>query len=561
MPIQTEQQRKNAYAAGGVAIPPNNQSSSGSTPFNLSAPMAPTAMTATGLMSTEQPYNLPQPKPQPDASYYNNIIASVPTVDSLLSAVNAPTAADTTQATLSQRIMDTISKLGGRASAQTAAETKLGLPDMNKQLTDITSQLTALKNEADAIQTYDPAKDPANVGRGITTSGLAPAYAQQGELIRQNAIKRLGLSSIASTLQGNIALAQSQANRAVEIQFAPMQQELDLLKEAYAMNKDQLMRQDSKRAAALNLYIADRQQQLDNAREDGKVTRGFAAEAAKNGAPTVLVNQAMQLDPQSALGVLQQYMSDPQAKQQALVELQLKQEQLRQAPLAFATDQRLKNAQIRKANADANSSINGSHSEQLYAGLSNPTATAVRLKVSKFSTEPIIQNFATIQDGYNFASSLDTNTTNPADDQALVYALAKALDPGSVVREGEYATAQKYAQSWINAYGKGITQAVVGTGFLSKTARENIKKTIEQKYISSRESYDQVVSSYTSNINSLTGRGDGAQFLTDYATSQATQTSTFKEGDTQTKNGWIYKRDANGNWNPVSLSYSSFSLK
>lgn len=63
-------------------------------------------------------------------------------------------------------------------------------------------------------------------------------------------------------------------------------------------------------------------------------------------------------------------------------------------------------------------------------------------------------NFNQIQEGYLLTKSLDNKTTNPTDDQALIYSLAKTLDPGSVVREGEYATVQKYAQSWVDAYGK-----------------------------------------------------------------------------------------------------------
>lgn len=158
----------------------------------------------------------------------------------------------------------------------------------------------------------------------------------------------------------------------------------------------------------------------------------------------------------------------------------------------------------------------GSISEQLYAGLSSPTATAVRGLVSKYSSDPTVQNFATIQDGYLFSQSIDSNTQNPADDQALIYSLAKALDPGSVVREGEYATAQKYAQSWVAAYGKGVTQALAGTGFLSTQARENIKSVIEQKYNTSAQTYGNMQNQYVQAINSLTGRSNGSAFLVDY---------------------------------------------
>lgn len=178
------------------------------------------------------------------------------------------------------------------------------------------------------------------------------------------------------------------------------------------------------------------------------------------------------------------------------------------------------------------SKAGASGGDQLYSGLSSATATAVRSKVGKYSSEPLVQNFATIQEGYNFAKSIDTKTTNPADDQALIYSLAKTLDPGSVVREGEYATAQKYAQSWVNAYGKGITQALAGTGFLSEAARNNIKNTIETKYKASKISYDNTNKQYIQNINSLTGRNDGGQFLVDYAIPQGRSSTLSKDGQT-----------------------------
>jgi hypothetical protein len=169
--------------------------------------------------------------------------------------------------------------------------------------------------------------------------------------------------------------------------------------------------------------------------------------------------------------------------------------------------------------------------DQLYAGLTGPTATAVRARVNAFKSEPVVQNFSVLQEGYDFASRINTATKNPADDQALIYALAKALDPGSVVREGEYATAQKYAQSWVNAYGKGITQAIAGTGFLSQQARENIKRVIETKYESSKSSYDNLYKNYQGTINNLTGRNDADKFLTDYANTTAGQSRTLRGPD------------------------------
>lgn len=140
----------------------------------------------------------------------------------------------------------------------------------------------------------------------------------------------------------------------------------------------------------------------------------------------------------------------------------------------------------------------------------NPIANA-------FRSEQIVQNFNTIAEGYNFVNSFNPNSKNPANDQALVYALAKALDPGSVVREGEYATVQKYAQSLAQSYGKSITQAISGSGFLSADARNNIISTIKSRYDTSKQNYDNVYSEYARRIGTVAGIPDGSAFLTNYA--------------------------------------------
>ena len=88
-------------------------------------------------------------------------------------------------------------------------------------------------------------------------------------------------------------------------------------------------------------------------------------------------------------------------------------------------------------------------------------------------------------------------------------------------REGEYATAQKYTQSWVSAFGKGIEQAINGTGFLTEKARNNIKSTIETKYNSSKRSYDNLTNEYVGSINNLTGRSDGSKFVKNYSTEKA----------------------------------------
>ncbi len=162
----------------------------------------------------------------------------------------------------------------------------------------------------------------------------------------------------------------------------------------------------------------------------------------------------------------------------------------------------------------------------LYSGMKSATATAVRGKVTKFGSESTVTNFTKIQEAYNLTKSLSDKTTNPVDDQSLIYAYAKAMDPDSVVREGEYATVKKYSQSWTDAFGRSVNQAINGTGFLTEKARENIKKGIESKYNSTTKSYDNLYKQYSEGINKITGGTNGEDFLVDYKMSQDSDPET-----------------------------------
>jgi len=143
--------------------------------------------------------------------------------------------------------------------------------------------------------------------------------------------------------------------------------------------------------------------------------------------------------------------------------------------------------------------------------------TRVQSRISKFDNLPAVKNTQTMAEAANFAQGLNPNTKNPADDQALIYAFAKAMDPNSVVREGEYATVQKYAQSWAQSMGFDAARMFSNTPFLTAAARQNMKTTILQKFKAAQGQYDTIRKSYASQINKITGGADGDSWLTDYA--------------------------------------------
>lgn len=191
-------------------------------------------------------------------------------------------------------------------------------------------------------------------------------------------------------------------------------------------------------------------------------------------------------------------------------------------------------------NMDANRRRSISNTYVSNSGLNSKTATRVQTIAGQFDNEAVVKNFNVAAEGKEFADSLSDKTQNPADDQGLIYALAKALDPGSVVREGEYATAQKYSQSWIKAYGKGVEQAINGTGFLSEEARRNIKKTIASKFAASKKNYDNIYSEYGRRINKETGQDDGTDYLTNYGKAFQSSSESSKGFSVTTPDGKLH---------------------
>lgn len=151
---------------------------------------------------------------------------------------------------------------------------------------------------------------------------------------------------------------------------------------------------------------------------------------------------------------------------------------------------------------------------------------------NSFDNEQQVKNFQMIQSARNSVQAISNETKNPSDDQNLIYAFAKVMDPGSVVREGEYATVQKYAQKWTDQFGSNVNQVVNGTGFLTPGARENLKKTIEGKYNVEKELYTNVRNQYAQKIDSLAGKNIGNELLQDYAYNPSSETVKVKNNST-----------------------------
>lgn len=150
-----------------------------------------------------------------------------------------------------------------------------------------------------------------------------------------------------------------------------------------------------------------------------------------------------------------------------------------------------------------------------HVGIKDKTPQLDRIS-QQFDNHPITKKYNILQDAHNFVTALDPKTSNPGDDQGLIYSFAKAMDPDSAVREGEYKTVQKYAQSWLASMGFNAERVLSGTEFLTPEARANLKKTIETKYGQLKNQHKNLAAEFGRKIDRHTGGSDGADYLTNY---------------------------------------------
>jgi len=168
-----------------------------------------------------------------------------------------------------------------------------------------------------------------------------------------------------------------------------------------------------------------------------------------------------------------------------------------------------------------------------YVGVLASLPTSIQNRVislaTNFGSSDIVKKYNATVDGINLINGISETTTNPADHQTIVYAFAKSLDPESVVREGEYATIKKYAQSAIDKYGKEISNAIAGTGFLSKNAITNIKATMNNNYNSRKPAYDSLYEQQRGIINNIAGSNVADEIMVDYSQTATSPTADMDE--------------------------------
>lgn len=184
-----------------------------------------------------------------------------------------------------------------------------------------------------------------------------------------------------------------------------------------------------------------------------------------------------QVDPKIRQAVETFNQTAPSRAALAMLPIQAAEQRLKDTQ-AFTAKENESNRQNARDIAASNNAARISAAAVGRQGQSNPQVQRI---VTQHDANPLTKRFVTINEGVQFVNSMPNNSQNPADDQGLIYAFAKAMDPESVVREGEYKTVQQYSQNWQQRFGVNLARVVDNGGLLTPDARRKLKQTILEK--------------------------------------------------------------------------------
>lgn len=137
-------------------------------------------------------------------------------------------------------------------------------------------------------------------------------------------------------------------------------------------------------------------------------------------------------------------------------------------------------------------SIKGSGS----TGVSNQSIDNERALLSQFRAEPIVKDYNTILAKKMSVDAIISSGVGGPGDLALVYEFMKGLDPTSVVRESEYASAAKSGNIFAGVFARFNGYLKEEGGFLPEQVKKAFQSIVDSKLETQRQLYDNVASEY-----------------------------------------------------------------
>ena len=477
-----------------------------------------------------------------------------------LSAISAKTAEQQQADALTARINALLPQTQGQAAALTEEEKKRGVDTKTTELASINSRIatglaeyTALKNNyALAQATLQSDASPfRGQGRGIPLGlvrGQEAKTSAQVQYDQTNTLNtkaaEIGLLQAQSLgLQGQIEAAQEAAQKAVDLKYSGIEEEIAVKQAQLALLQPTLDKQEKQQAAALDRYYEQRKIDIAEAKAKSKTN---VTEALQYGVKTQYTNRNGKFY-RTMDG--KEYNSEAEffadAKVSTFTEAYQKGLVTDLSGIAMADRDFV--AQLRAKYFDAGISLNDTADQAIQKLQSSPSYqketyikpegeggltdaqinTTVNQIAGAFDNEPIVKAYNTTQEGYQTVQKIGVNTKSPADDIAFIYAFAKIMDPNSVVREGEYNTIQRYAQSWADTFGFTAKRIFSNTNFLTADAKQKMLNALKPKVETLEAQYNQVRTEYQRQMDDA--RAGVPRTITDYSITDTADKATVEK--------------------------------
>lgn len=381
--------------------------------------------------------------PTPDFQYHSVVPTPMPNIAGLDSAIATPPMTATPQETqasdLTKRLQALNDSLVGKSQFQAQQEQAQGIPELITAQNDLAKRLKSLQNEALAI--------PLQIQNDFT--GRASLSAMSGKTqaaLRNNAIQALSTSSLLEASRGNLATAQTLADRAVAQKYGPVEEQI----KASQANLDLILKDPTTTLAEKNRANAQkeiqdaRQTAINIAKENDKTIQGLVIQAGLNGAPSVITMQAQQAKtPMEAIQILGNY-----AQKETVQSIQEYQ---------FAVRNGYKGSYIKYQNEDANRKIAIAKASQPTQIQTNNALYASRMQ----------QGASTIDQKQVFLSKL-----NPISYQAQLYAAQNLGAVGNSSISPELQQVFQAERNFLNAVLRRESGAVISPTEFDEGAKQ-----------------------------------------------------------------------------------------
>lgn len=249
--------------------------------------------------------NIPEPVKDDTSQFISGIDSGLENINKFLGSILA---GDSTQQITEERtgleakLAEELGKLTGKGTSLVAQEKALGIPEQTKQLMDVTTQIAQRRGEFDKAIT-------AQEGKVIPIEFIT---GRQAQLRRQQAVELGSLAAVGQAMIGNIQLAQQQAQRTVDLEYAPVEQEIANIREFLELNQEDFTNAEKKEAQKLTIALNERQRILDNEKENKNKINDIAIAVAKNGGGNDLISKIIKSgDVMDAIRVAGNKLADP----------------------------------------------------------------------------------------------------------------------------------------------------------------------------------------------------------------------------------------------------------